>query len=97
MVHGNDGAVQVVKVRPGVVQHVRLVDEHGHAGNAAGRFLQHLADRGMSPNTMCAYGYHLKPRRVRNSTGATSAPPMRWPFSATCGNSPASEGPSVLA
>ncbi|WP_028476996.1 tyrosine-type recombinase/integrase [Nocardia sp. CNY236] len=53
--------MQVVKVRDaGVVRHVRLVDEQGHPVDAACRFLEHLADRGMSPNTMCAYGYDLK-------------------------------------
>jgi integrase len=44
----------------GVVRRVRLLDGAGHSVEVVSRFLDHLADRGFSPHTLCAYGYDLK-------------------------------------
>lgn len=56
-----DAAVRVVKVREGgIVHQVRLLDDEGCPVEAVCRFLEHLADRGSSPNTLCAYGYDLR-------------------------------------
>nr|WP_208865398.1 site-specific integrase [Amycolatopsis rubida] len=53
--------MRVVKVREaGGVRQVRLLDAEGRAVEVAGRFPEHLVDRGFSPNTLCAYGYDLK-------------------------------------
>jgi integrase len=53
--------MQVVKDRDGgIVRRVRLLDDGGDAVGPACRFLDHLADRGFSPHTLCAYGYDLK-------------------------------------
>jgi len=51
----------VVKIREGgIVRRVRLVDADGQPVEMACRFLEHLVDRGFSPNTLCAYGYDLR-------------------------------------
>lgn len=53
--------MRVVKIREdGIVRRVRLVDVNGQLVEVACRFLEHLVDRGFSPNTLCAYGYDLK-------------------------------------
>ena len=53
--------VRVVKERDGgIVRRVELVDEGGEPVGEACRFLNHLADRGFSPHTLCAYAYDLK-------------------------------------
>ncbi|MER6316435.1 tyrosine-type recombinase/integrase [Streptomyces sp. NPDC001581] len=44
----------------GIVRRVRLVDESGAEVGPVCRFLGHLSDRGLSPNTWCAYAYDLK-------------------------------------
>ncbi|WP_405776508.1 site-specific integrase [Streptomyces sp. NBC_01538] len=44
----------------GVVRRVLLVDSSGEQVTAACRFLDHLADRGSSPHTICAYAYDLR-------------------------------------
>lgn len=56
-----DARVRVVKVREdGIVRKVRLEDAEGRPVEVVCRFLEHLVDRGSSPNTLCAYGYDLK-------------------------------------
>ncbi|GGT21382.1 hypothetical protein GCM10010222_74220 [Streptomyces tanashiensis] len=53
--------MRVVKERDGgVVRRVRLVDGDGEQVTAACRFLDHLVDRGFSPQTICAYAYDLR-------------------------------------
>lgn len=53
--------MRVVKIREGgVVRKVRLLDSEGCPVEAACQFLEHLVDRGSSPNTLCAYGYDLQ-------------------------------------
>lgn len=47
-------------MRSGIVRRVRLVDQGGEPIGVACRFLDHLNDRGFSPNTLRAYGYDLK-------------------------------------
>ena len=44
----------------GIVRRVRLLDDGGDPVCPACRFLDHMADRGSSPHTLCAYGYDLK-------------------------------------
>jgi hypothetical protein len=54
--------VRVVKEREGgIVRRVVLVDESGDEVLPVNRFLSHLVDSGYSPNTVCAYGYDLRP------------------------------------
>jgi integrase len=56
-----DAAVRVIKQRDGgIVRRVELVDGDGEPVGSACRFLNHLADRGFSPHTLCAYAYDLK-------------------------------------
>lgn len=56
-----DAAMRVVKIREGgVVRQVRLLDDAGRPVEVACQFLEHLVDRGFSPNTLCAYGYDLQ-------------------------------------
>src|SRR2546421_9473055 len=53
--------MRVVKIREGgVVRKVRLLDDEGCPVEAVCQFLEHLVDRGSSPNTLCAYGYDLQ-------------------------------------
>lgn len=53
--------MRVVKVRvEGIVRQVKLLDDLDEPVEIACRFLDHLVDRGCSPNTLCAYGYDLK-------------------------------------
>ncbi len=53
--------MRVVKEREGgVVRRARLLADNGQPVVIACRFLDHLVDRGMSPNTVCAYAYDLK-------------------------------------
>lgn len=53
--------MRVVKDRDGgIVRRVRVLDDGGDPVGPACRFLDHLADRGFSPHTLCAYGYDLK-------------------------------------
>jgi len=40
----------------GIVRRVRLLDGGGTPVGVVCRFLEHLGDRGMSPNTLRAYG-----------------------------------------
>jgi integrase len=57
----DDAVVRVVKVREGgIVRQVRLLDDLDRPVEAVCRFLEHLVDRGCSPNTLCAYGYDLR-------------------------------------
>ncbi|MFE7430493.1 tyrosine-type recombinase/integrase [Streptomyces sp. NPDC057545] len=44
----------------GIVRRVQLVDDEHEPVGSACRFLDHLADRGFSPNTLRAYAYDLK-------------------------------------
>jgi hypothetical protein len=60
-VGAQDAAVRVIKQRDGgIVRRVELVDGDGEPVGSACRFLNHLADRGFSPHTLCAYAYDLK-------------------------------------
>jgi integrase len=53
--------MRVVKVREGgIVRQVRLLDDEGCPVEVVCRFLEHVVDRGFSPNTLCAYGYDLR-------------------------------------
>ncbi|GAA2748514.1 tyrosine-type recombinase/integrase [Kitasatospora cinereorecta] len=53
--------LRVVKDRDGgIVRRVRLIDASGSEIGPVCRFLGHLSDRGLSPNTWCAYAYDLK-------------------------------------
>jgi integrase/recombinase XerD len=52
--------MRVVKDHDGVARRVRLLDDDGRPVVIVSRFLDHLADRGMSPNTIRAYAYDLK-------------------------------------
>jgi len=53
--------VQVVKEREGViVRRVHLLGDDGEPIAAVTRFLDHLAERGYSPYTLCAYAYDLQ-------------------------------------
>lgn len=53
--------MRVVRERVGgIVRAVRLVDDDGAAVEVVDRFLAHLGERGMSPNTLCAYGNDLR-------------------------------------
>jgi hypothetical protein len=61
MFYSDDLAVQVVKVREGgIVRRVQLLGDDGEAIVAVGQFLDHLAERGCSPHTLCAYAYDLR-------------------------------------
>jgi hypothetical protein len=52
--------VRVIQERVGgIVRRVRLVDQDGEPVGVACRLLDHLNDRGLSPNTLRAYGYDL--------------------------------------
>jgi hypothetical protein len=56
-----EAVVRAAKERDGgVVRRVRLVDGDGQPVAAACRFLGHLVDRGLSPCTICTYGYDLR-------------------------------------
>ncbi|MGH9281189.1 MAG: site-specific integrase, partial [Acidimicrobiales bacterium] len=44
----------------GIVRRVSLVDDDDHTVDVVDRFLAHLGERGLSPNTLRAYGYDLK-------------------------------------
>lgn len=56
-----DCELRVVKERDGgVVRRVRLIDASGSEVGRVCRFLGHLSDRRLSPNTWCAYAYDLK-------------------------------------
>jgi integrase/recombinase XerD len=53
--------VKVIEEREGgIVRRVRLRDDDGQPVGPVCRFLDHLGDRGMSPNTVRAYGYDLR-------------------------------------
>lgn len=43
----------------GIVRRVVLLDHDGDPIRAVCRFLDHMADRNMSPNTLRAYGYGI--------------------------------------
>src|SRR5664280_2442217 len=53
--------MRVVKQRRGgIIRRVELVDDGGQPLEVVCRFLSHLADRGYSPHTLCAYCYDLR-------------------------------------
>ena len=53
--------MQVVKEREGaIVRRVNLLGDNGEPIAAVTRFLDHLAERGYSPYTLCAYAYDLQ-------------------------------------
>ncbi len=53
--------MRIVKhVEGGIVRRVVLVDDSGADVGPVTRFLDHLADSGYSPNTLCGYGYDLR-------------------------------------
>jgi integrase/recombinase XerD len=53
--------MRVVKQRRGgIIHRVELVDDGGQPLEVVCRFLSHLADRGYSPHTLCAYCYDLR-------------------------------------
>ena len=53
--------MQVVKEREGaIVRRVHLLGDNGEPIAAVTRFLDHLAERGYSPYTLCAYAYDLQ-------------------------------------
>lgn len=53
--------VRVIEEREGgIVRRIRLLDGDGAPVGVVCRFLEHLGDRGMSPNTLRAYGYDLR-------------------------------------
>lgn len=66
-----EAGVRVVKERDaGVVRRFRLVNGYGEQVTEACRCLEHLADRGSSPHTICAYAYHLRRRSPSSLLGA---------------------------
>lgn len=58
---GRESELRVSEEREnGIVRRVSLLEKDGHPVEVADRFLAHLAERGLSPNTLRAYGYDLK-------------------------------------